>query len=255
MYDWTIDGMLRAGFSKKMADYLHGLWKQEKESGLWAEEDLEWAHARGFLAESAVAYNLKEAEHIEDYLSDYEYYRIWPLNSWERIWINDKLTLKYMLAGTKYDRYMPKYFYYKTEDRLMPLMDCPEDCRHSSADAVALLVEREKKVACKPCNGALSVGFFELSYENETFYINGEACGKEELRSFVEKHPNYIYTEYFVPSTQLGGGVPFNSHNSCFGNQRWGGKIQNCRRIFKIWHQRFWSCQLYEQQLGDGICL
>ena len=118
MYDWTIDGMLRAGFSKKMADYLHGLWKQEKESGLWAEEDLEWAHARGFLAESAVAYNLKEAEHIEDYLSDYEYYRIWPLNSWERIWINDKLTLKYMLAGTKYDRYMPKYFYYKTEDRL-----------------------------------------------------------------------------------------------------------------------------------------
>lgn len=37
MYDWTIDGMLRAGFSKKMADYLHGLWKQEKESGLWAE--------------------------------------------------------------------------------------------------------------------------------------------------------------------------------------------------------------------------
>ena len=111
MYDWTIDGMLRAGFSKKMADYLHGLWKQEKESGLWAEEDLEWAHARGFLAESAVAYNLKEAEHIEDYLSDYEYYRIWPLNSWERIWINDKLTLKYMLAGTKYDRYMPKYFY------------------------------------------------------------------------------------------------------------------------------------------------
>lgn len=38
MYDWTIDGMLRAGFSKKMADYLHGLWKQEKESGLWAEE-------------------------------------------------------------------------------------------------------------------------------------------------------------------------------------------------------------------------
>lgn len=208
MYDWTIDGMLRAGFSKKMADYLHGLWKQEKESGLWAEEDLEWAHARGFLAESAVAYNLKEAEHIEDYLSDYEYYRIWPLNSWERIWINDKLTLKYMLAGTKYDRYMPKYFYYKTEDRLMPLMDCPEDCRHSSADAVALLVEREKKVACKPCNGALSVGFFELSYENETFYINGEACGKEELKSFVEKHPNYIYTEYFVPSTQLGGVFP-----------------------------------------------
>ena len=70
MYDWTIDGMLRAGFAKKMADYLHGLWKQEKESGLWAEEDLEWAHARGFLAESAAAYNLKEAERIEDYLSD-----------------------------------------------------------------------------------------------------------------------------------------------------------------------------------------
>ena len=76
------------------------------------------------MAESVAAYGLRENK-IADYLSDYDYYRIWPLNSWNRIWINDKLTLKYMLADTEYSDFMPKYYYYMTPKGLKKLLDAP----------------------------------------------------------------------------------------------------------------------------------
>lgn len=106
--DFTVEQMMKDGFTIKMANFYHELMKKERNSGLWSDEFIDWAHNNGFLAESAVAYNLTE-ENKDDYLSDYDYLKIWPLNSWERIWINDKLTLKYMLFGTQLDKYMPEY--------------------------------------------------------------------------------------------------------------------------------------------------
>lgn len=86
--DFTVEQMMKDGFTIKMANFYHELMKKERNSGLWSDEFIDWAHNNGFLAESAVAYNLTE-ENKDDYLSDYDYLKIWPLNSWERIWIND----------------------------------------------------------------------------------------------------------------------------------------------------------------------
>lgn len=69
-------------------------------------------------------YGLTE-ENFTEYLSDYDYYRIWPLNSWTRIWVNDKMTLKYMLANTDLGDVMPKYYYYMSQDGLRALVDNP----------------------------------------------------------------------------------------------------------------------------------
>lgn len=173
MYDVSMEGMLSAGFSYKMAKYFYDMLEHENERGLWSKEELEWAHTRGFLAESVVAYHLTD-ENIDSYLSDYEYFRMWPLNNWERIWINDKLTMKHIFYGTKYDKYMPKYYYYKTPEGLTALMDCPEDNRKADTCAVINLIKKEKKIACKPCNGSLSKGFFQITFQNEELFLNGE---------------------------------------------------------------------------------
>ena len=162
MYDLSLEGMLKAGFSKKMAIYFRDLLQHEKNSRLWSEEELEWAHSRGFLAESVAAYKLTD-ENIDLYLSDYEYFRIWPLNNWERIWINDKLTMKHIFYGTVFDKYMPRYFYYKASDGLKPLMDCPKEYQMANIDAVLDLIQVEKKIACKPGSGSLSKGFVQIT--------------------------------------------------------------------------------------------
>lgn len=68
------------GFTVKMANQYNELCQNEYKLGLWEKDYIDWAHGKGFLAESASAYVLND-ENIKDYLSDYNYYKIWPLNS------------------------------------------------------------------------------------------------------------------------------------------------------------------------------
>lgn len=194
----NLDSMLRKGFSRKMGGlYLRNL-EREKRDGYFDSDYLTWAHEHGFYGESAVAYGLNE-ENIDNYLSDYDYCRAWPLNDWQRIWINDKLTFKYMFAGTEFDKYLPECYYYRAQNRLVPLINS-----HMKADMPGFLeLLREKgEFACKPCNGEWARGFHKLSYVNGTYQIDNKPATEEEVVKFVETTGNLIYTEFFHPDEQ-----------------------------------------------------
>lgn len=198
--DKTIEELMTEGFTIKMATYYSDCMKKERETEIWDSEYVDWAHSKGFFAESASAYDLSE-KNIENYLSDYDYYRMWPLNSWERIWINDKLTLKYMLSGTNLDQYIPKYyFYYDIQRGLIPLIDNKID--KVSMKSFYELLKKERNIACKPSNGYGSKGFFKLSYQ-DGYYINDKAVNQNDIEEFVNKHKNYIYTEYLFPEKKM----------------------------------------------------
>lgn len=170
--------------------------EKEKESKLYNQEYVAWAHSHGFLADSAYAYQLSE-DNVADYLSDYDYYKIWPLNSWTRIWVNDKLTLKYLLSNNEYGDFMPKYYYYMTSNGLRPLIDNP--IQDTSIDSFIALLKEVGEFACKPCNGSLVVGFIRLAYENGHFICNGKPISESELRELVFTLPNYVFTEFIRP--------------------------------------------------------
>lgn len=194
-----IEEMIADGCSKKFAEFYYNLLQKENESGIYDEASLKWAHERGFLAECACAYNLTE-DNYKDYLSDYDYYKVWPLNSWMRIWVNDKLTLKYMLAGTKYDGVMPKYYFYSTDEGLRSLVDNLSG--EQTTQALMNVLKEINHLACKPANGSGSNGFFHLQYDG-TYKINGKDCNEEDIENFVMTHPNYVFTEYLFPDTAL----------------------------------------------------
>ena len=196
----TLDEMLAHGFTRRMArEYLDAL-EQERTSGLYDQEYLDWAHELGFLAESASAYGLTDAT-VSQYLNDYDFFRLWPLNEWQRIWINDKLTLKYCLAGTPYDHYLPRYYYYtKPGGVLMPLVDSALD---ASVAGLASIAREVGELACKPCNGSLARGFHRLSSDGSTVFVDSQPADEEKLAAFVADHPNYVITEFIRPSAEL----------------------------------------------------
>ena len=196
----TVEEMMKDGCTEKCANIYFNLLKEENESGMFDDDFLKWAHTNGFLARSVCLFHLNE-NNIDNYLCDYDAYRIWPLNSWMRIWVNDKLTLKYMLAGTDYDGVMPKYYYYSMKDGLRRLIDNPD--HDQTIDGLLEVLRAEKNLACKPANGALSCGFFKLSFEEGSYYINNEKCSAEDIRDFVVSHPNYVFTEYLFPEKSL----------------------------------------------------
>lgn len=195
----TMEHMLADGFARRMAqEYLDQL-TYELSSDLFNPEYRAWAHSLGFFAESAYAYGLTE-ENASKYLSDYDFYKLWPLNDWQRIWINDKLTLGYMLAGTKLEHYLPEYYYYTSADRLVPLYSSDHRTGH---EALLECLKAKGMFACKPCNGALSAGFHTLAHVDGSFSIDHEPTDEAGIIEFVEGHRNYVFTEFLHPSAEM----------------------------------------------------
>lgn len=196
---YELDEMREAGFTRRMAEELLSQMEAERASGLFDESYLEWAHSKGFLAESACAYGLNE-DNVGRYLSDYDYARLFPLNDWERIWINDKLTLRYVLAGAGWGDLLPAYHFYITA----------EGVRHipgsGNADGVVSLASRlraDGELACKPCNGQQSQGFHRLSSDGTGLYVDGRLAGEDEFAEFARSRRNYIVTEFIRPEQSL----------------------------------------------------
>lgn len=207
MKSTDIEGLLKDGFTRKFAKCYLGQAESYKEIKKYDRDYSEWALERGFLADSAYWYGLNE-NNYQNYLSDYDYYRVWPLNGWGRIWINDKLTLKNLLYGTEYGSIMPDYYYYSTKEGLVPLFENPLKKRIHTIDDLVSVLKEVGTMACKPCNGTSSMGFFKLACDGNTLLLNDKEISKEELSGVINDHPNYVFTEYLTASGSLGKMTP-----------------------------------------------
>lgn len=214
----ALDALLKDGFAKPRAKEYLTVLEEERDTptgdaamgfnhdavdgydtGLFDPDYLEWAHSYGFYAKQAYAYDLCE-DNIDDYMSDYDYHRVWPLNGWQRIWINDKLTLKYMLAGSSFDKYLPEYYYYSTLSGPLPLL---ESSMKSGEAAFLDTLRSVGEFACKPCNGSRTVGFHKLSYVDGDYLVDNKPSSAEGVLEFLHKNPNYVFTEFLHPSEQM----------------------------------------------------
>lgn len=202
MIDNTMDSLLKAGFAKKMAiQYLGNLERERKSNSVAQFIDpglLEWAHRNGFYGETAIALQLND-HNKRNYLSDFDYCRVWPLNDWERFWINDKLTFAYMFAGTEFEKYLPESYYYVDSKRILPLINSHME---NSLDGFISLLKEKGEFACKPCNGGWGMGFNKLSYHKGEFLIGNQSSTENGVRDFVIKNRNYLYTEFFHPAEE-----------------------------------------------------
>lgn len=192
---------LSAGMHDKMIPLF---WKNtlRERADDYAEGYMDWCHEKGFLASNAVGLGITE-ENYREFISDFDYYRLFPLNNWMRMWVNDKLSLKYMLHGTSWQDIMPKYYYYSTPHGLRRLIDAPES--EQTAEGVLNILRKFGKLACKPNNGSCSVGFRKLEYLSDTdsYSVNSEPISKNALVDFINNSPNLVYTEYLSPCREL----------------------------------------------------
>ena len=167
-----------------------------------------WSIKKGFRPTRLIQYDLTESNY-NDFLSDVDYYRMHPLNNHFAFWINDKITLKYVLpedveleSGEKM-RLMPRYYLYVENDgHYTYLMDSPQYISKDENYLVNLL--RDKKVlAMKPSNGAGGKGFIKAEYKDGLYYINGKEVNETELRSEFLDINGYLVSEYFYQHSQL----------------------------------------------------
>lgn len=163
-----------------------------------------WCYKRGFLSFRKAQYGLSETNWRE-YISDYAYLWLAPINNSYFKWIDDKVTYRYVMQPCK--QYLPEYYYHLIKRNgglcVVPMQDCPPGYTPDMAGILALLRDKGQ-LALKQSSGSHGDGFFKLSYAGGQYCINNRPATEEKL---VERLSTlscyYNLTEYLVMHEDL----------------------------------------------------
>lgn len=158
-----------------------------------------WCYKRGFTSDKIESYGLNE-ENYEKYISDFDYYRIHPINKNYSKWIDDKLTTAYILKPFK--KFLPKYFFQLERGTILRLDDCYEEIENS-IDGIIQLLKKEGDLAVKLLNGSLGIGFYKFSSINDQLYVNGKNVSYKEMLNLISELDEYLIMEYLYPHKYL----------------------------------------------------
>lgn len=182
-----IQNSFAADYKKKMVPYLE-IWK---------------IHRRGFTVQNWHLMGLNETT-CKKYLSNVDYCKMHPINGEFGKWIDDKLTLKYLCAGTELDQYMPDYFYQIDKaGKLLCLCDCPVKKRDVTAQDIAALLEEKGTLAIKLVAGSIGKGFFKAEYKDGSYCLNEKQYDLQGFCNQIGKLRNYLVIEYLRPHAEI----------------------------------------------------
>ena len=194
---------------EKLLDELRGLGMDYKWSKMFVKkladdekafpmplEQRQWAMERGFFPGRTELYGL-HAGNERDYMPDYPYFMLHPLNHHFRIWVNDKLTLKYVLNSDGCEDTLPDYYLYVENDGSYTyLMDCPQQIA-KDGDFLWNLLKYKKILAMKPNSGTSGgLGFIKLELRDGVIFENNRPVDKDWFLLIRDSMRNYIVTEY-----------------------------------------------------------
>lgn len=159
-----------------------------------------WAYRRGFLAYRITEYGLND-QNYHLYLPDFVYYRLHPINGRFHFWIDDKLTLKYVLHP--FDAYLPRYYFHlDSEGQVTRLMDCPSHYGETLDDILTLL--REKGLlAVKLTGGSRGQGFSRMAFQDGQYILNEEPLTAVAMEGFLARQERCVITEWLSPHPEL----------------------------------------------------
>ncbi len=152
-----------------------------------------FAHKHGFFASTVIALKINE-KNYKNYLSDYDYWRMFPLDKQYHSWIDNKLEIKYLLGDLS--NCMPEY-YFQIENKksILKLMDCPNKYKNEFEDICSLL-KSKKTLGIKAVIGYGGANFYKAEYKNNKIYVNDKIQTEEEFIEFLKSLKNYLIMEY-----------------------------------------------------------
>jgi len=196
-YELFYQKMVDLGMETKVAKGYCKKFQHDEESFPVSDmSQREWAIRRGFYPGNIEYYGLNDGN-VQDYLPDFKYFMMHPLNNHFRVWLGDKLTTKYVFNGSGCEDMMPDYYVYVENDGSFTyLMDCPAEIQKDENFLLNLL-KRQKILAMKPNSGTSGgLGFIKLEYKDGEIYKNNKLINMEQFWEMQNSMRNYIITEW-----------------------------------------------------------
>ena len=139
----------------------------------------------------------------KEYLCTRDYCSLHPFNGSYSAWIDDKLTLKYILHGTEAGKYMPDYYFELMEDgRIVRLMDVNE-VYDSTVEGIAKLLRDKGLLAFKLVKASLGVGFYRAEYKDGKYWLNEDGMDLQSFLNKLKELKSYLVTEYLLPHPEI----------------------------------------------------
>lgn len=184
----------KKGFKHYMANHYGNLLVSDFFQSKISFKKKVWAYKRGFLSQRIIHYGITD-DNYKDYLSDYDYYKMYPLNGYEKKWIDDKLTTKYVLAP--YDEFMPAYYFMLNMGKVTPMHNVDRNKEYKLTDVLDKLKE-VKILALKMEAGFGGEGFYKLEYNNNNIIVNEKVYTENEFINLLTRLDNYLVMEYII---------------------------------------------------------
>ena len=201
-YDVFLEKVRALGMDYKWAKMFVKKLSDDEKAFPATKEQAEWALKRGFYPGRVELYGLTE-ENYRDYVPDYNYFMLHPLNNHFLKWL-DKTTLKYVLNSNGCEETMPEYYVYVENDGSFTyLMDAPEHIEKNQEFLMNLL-KYKGILAMKPNSGTSGgLGFIKLELRNGELYENNKPINMERFIEIRDSMRNYIITEYAHQHNEL----------------------------------------------------
>lgn len=185
---------IRKGFSRIAAEDMVSRLISQRTKGNYSRKVWKVARRYGFLPSTVLELGINKDNYM-NYLSDKDYYSITPLNGEYHSWINNKITLKYLLGEMA--SYMPKYFFQiESDGSILKLFECPS-CIESTPRGILNLLYQEKSLAIKRIKGLGGAGFYKAYLgEGDAIYVNDKLYSETDFITFVSNIPDYLIMEY-----------------------------------------------------------
>lgn len=171
-----------------------------KKQGLTFGERM-WCLTHGF---DASYYRLVGAEEMKanypKYLTNKEYYKMHPINGDYSFWIDDKMTTKHIFS--KYNDYLPKYYFQIEEKQILRLPDCTKEYP-TSAEGVLECLDEVKDMAVKRLVGSCGVGFYRFEKRGDAYYVLGKETSREEMKKLISELNGYLVMEFLENCEEL----------------------------------------------------
>lgn len=191
--------MRKKGYSKYASDWIiKDLIKDLKRKDIKLSQKI-WCWKRGFNVDKLGYYKLNE-NNYKKYLSDLEFYKLFPINNEFCRLIDDKITLKYVLH--KYNKYLPQYYFLINNNSIEKIFDCEEQYGNDVKSLRRLLSDK-KKLALKLLQGEKGKGFYKLEEAQGKIYVNQELYSEEEFFELINELKGYIVTEYIQGNYEI----------------------------------------------------
>ena len=201
-YELFLEKVRALGMDYKWAKMFVKKLSDDEKAFPTTKETAEWALKRGFYPGRVELYGLTE-ENYRDYVPDYNYFMLHPLNNHFLKWL-DKTTLKYVLNSNGCEETMPDYYVYVENDGSFTyLMDAPEHIEKNE-DFLMNLLKYKGILAMKPNSGTSGgLGFIKLELRNGELYENNKPIEMSRFIEIRDSMRNYIITEYAHQHSEL----------------------------------------------------